>query len=304
MTVVTRILILTLLLWQACAALAQETTASAETATETATDTASEPPAATESAPGEGSGPSREAVREELSSVLNRHPPEVGRILSLDPTLLANEQFLGRYPDVAEYIARHPEVRRNPHYFIPSRETIEIRRSTPFEEMFEAVGIFSIFALIAFALGWVIRTIIEQKRWNRLSRTQFEVHNKLLDRFGTSEEVLAYIRSPAGAKFLESAPIPLHSEKAPMNTPFTKIMWSIQLGVVAAVAATGMILLSFWFSGENRTGFFAIGAIGLSIGLGFIASAIVSLSMSKRFGLLGEINPERADPYDQSGGVR
>jgi hypothetical protein len=152
--------------------------------------------------------------------------------------------------------------------------------------------------LIAFALAWVIRTINEQKRWNKLSRTQSEVHNKILDRFGTSAEVLDYIKTPAGTKFLESAPIQLHDER-PMrqvsNPPFTRAMWSIQIGVVLAVAALGMLLVSGRFDKESAQGFFALGVIGFSIGAGFIASAIVSIFLSRRLGLWQAPGPEHID---------
>ena len=43
------------------------------------------------------------------------------------------------------------------------------------------------------ALAWLIRTLIEQRRWKQLSRTQSDVHNKILDRFNTTEQLLEYI---------------------------------------------------------------------------------------------------------------
>ena len=46
------------------------------------------------------------------------------------------------------------------------------------------------------------------RRWSRLSKIQTDVHNKLLDRFTSNEDLLAYIQTPVGRKFLESAPIP------------------------------------------------------------------------------------------------
>jgi hypothetical protein len=138
-----------------------------------------------------------------------------------------------------------------------------------------------------------VRTIIEQKRWNRLSKTQAEVHNKILDRFGTTSELLEYVKTPAGTKFLESAPIPLHEEKVPQNAPLARVLWSIQIGVVLAVGALGMLLVSFRFEKESAQGLFAMGMIGFCVGAGFIASAIVSIVLSRRLGLWKE---ETAEP--------
>jgi hypothetical protein len=42
-----------------------------------------------------------------------------------------------------------------------------------------------------------------------LSKVQTEVHTKIVDRFTANDDLLAYIQSPAGSKFLESSPIHL-----------------------------------------------------------------------------------------------
>jgi hypothetical protein len=133
--------------------------------------------------------------------------------------------------------------------------------------------------------AWLIRTIIEQRRWSRLSRTQAEVHNKVLERFGTSAELLEYMRTPAGSKFLESAPIPLHADRAPQNPPLARVLWSIHLGVIVIAVGIGLVLVSLRFSGDNAGGLFALGVIAFCIGGGFIASAVVSLVVARRLGV-------------------
>ena len=260
------------------------TTETAQTATAAQTTTATTAPA--EAAPAEAvERPSNSAIREQLSYVLQRHPREVGRILSLDPTLLANQPFIARYPDIADFTAKNPEVLRNPHYFVRGYYSEEptVQRH-PLDSSLEALMIFLTIGLIAVSLGWFVRTLIEQRRWNRLSRQQTEVHNKILDRFGTSSELLEYIKSEAGSKFLESAPIPVRAERPVASTPLTRIMWTVQIGVVVAVASLGFMLVGSLFEKEGE-GVFAMGVISFGIGAGFIASAVVSLVMSKRLGL-------------------
>ncbi len=304
--VIRTVLIVTLTSLIAGGLVAQETTATVETQqtetqqTTTATGTAAETDTAEATATAEPPAPTRAATRENFLLLLNRHPSSVSRILSLDPTLVSNEPFLARYPDLADFIAKHPEIRRNPHYYAPWDSPVRPR--APFEEAVETMSIVAVFALIAFALGWLVRTIIEQKRWNQLSRRQSEVHNKILDRFGSTSEVLEYIKTPAGTKFLESAPIPLHAEKATHNAPLTRVMWSVQVGVILAVAALGLLLVSFRFETETAQGLFAMGAIAFSIGAGFIASAVVSIVMSKRLGVWKD-QADAATP-DDSGLVR
>ena len=55
---------------------------------------------------------------------------------------------------------------------------------------------------------WLIKTLVDYRRWSRLSKIQTEVHNKVLDRMQSNEDLLAYIQTPAGRRFLESTPIP------------------------------------------------------------------------------------------------
>ena len=260
-------------------------TAAAETAVETPTEAAdtpaTPPPAAAEAVRGS------HEIRSDFSSVLRQHPPELATILALDPTLLSNEAFLTGYPEIARFVAEHPEVRRNPRYYLAG--SLPRPESSSLDDFLEGLAIFATFLLIAVALAWTIRTIVEQKRWSRLSRTQAEVHNKILDRFGSSEELLEYVRTPAGARFLESAPIPLHAERpapsAPQSAPLTRVMWSIQIGVVVAVGSLGMLLVSIPFDGEGARALFVFGAIGFCVGAGFVASAAVSLFLSRRLGL-------------------
>lgn len=296
----TRVILLFALMLPLGGLLAQETTTA--TSTETATATAGAESSTTTTTSVAAQAP--ESVREEFTRLLNAHPPAVARIVAADPTMLSNEPFVARYPDLADFLAKHSEVRRNPHYYTQYFDNGERHPVSSMDKMIEAMTIISVIGLIAFALAWLVRTVIEQRRWNRLSRTQTEVHNKILDRFGSSEEVLAYIKSPAGSKFLESAPIPLHAETATPNAPTARILWSIQLGVVVTVAALGLILVSLRFEKEAAQGFFAMGAIALSIGAGFIASAIVSLLLSRRLGVWQEGGAPPLGAADESGHVR
>jgi hypothetical protein len=243
-----------------------------------------------------------EETRMEFATQLRRLPPELATILTLDPTLLSNEAFLTGYPQLASFVAAHPEVRRNPRFYLSEFQP-SLRRSSVLDDILEGVAIFGTMSLIAFALGWLVRTIIEQKRWNRLSRTQSEVHNKILDRFGATDELLAYIRSPAGSKFLESAPIPLRAEQATPNAPVARVMWSIQFGVVILAAAIGMLVVANRFDAETAGGFMAIGGIAFCIGVGFVASAAISLILSRRLGLWPSSSSTQIRAVDDEGPV-
>jgi len=296
MGVATRmILILALMLGIGSVLTAQETgTAETETTAAAATSTAAAG-TTTRQDPVPEVTRSGHAIRSQFNQLLRERPPEVAQILQLDPSMMADPSFLAKYPEIREFVARYPEVKHNPGFYLGEYAPQQYRRS-PLEGILEGIAIFSVFLLIAFTFMWLVRTIIEQKRWNRLSRTQTEVHNKILDRFSTSAELLDYMKTSAGTKFLESAPIALHTEAParPQNAPLTRVMWSVQIGIVVAAASFGVLLVSGRFDKETAQELFALGMIGVSVGVGFIVSAAVSIFLSRRLGLW-QLPADRAD---------
>jgi hypothetical protein len=279
-------LILTLAMMAGFALYAQETTAGGGSTTTATTNTATSA-TTTSTAAGESPAHSIESrtsreTYQDFARLLQEHPPEVGTILALDPTLLSNDAFLEGYPELQAFVRTHPEVRRNPRYFLAAWQEGSGSR---IDDILGGLFGFSIFLTVVLALGWLVRTIVEQKRWTRLSRTQTEVHNKILDRFGTSNELIEYMQTPAGTKFLESAPIPLREAPVAQNVPAARVLWSIQLGIIIAAGAVGLLAVAGRFDKESAQALSAMGMIALCVGIGFIVSAAVSLFVSRRLGL-------------------
>jgi hypothetical protein len=229
-------------------------------------------------------------TREQWIRLLRQAPPAVGEVLQRDPSLLSRADYLAPYPALWAFLQRHPEIARNPSFFLGRYEYYEPRPQDRSLEMFQMIlagtGVFAAGAAFIGVLVWVIRSIIDHRRWLRLSRVQAEVHTKLLDRLTTNEDLLTYIQSPAGRRFLESAPITLESEPRTTSAPVSRIIWSLQAGLVLAALGSG-----FWFvqqrtSTEAAEGFFIIGVIAFSLGVGFTASAVLAYAVSVRLGLV------------------
>ena len=272
---------------------AAETTTSTETggtdtanATTTATDTAGT--VEREETPRQQTN---YETRNQFTNLLARNSEELITLLVLEPALLSNEEFLAGQPELSRFLKEHPEVGLQPSFYLAEFGG-RVPRNGP--NIVEPLVTLFGFALFTFALTWIVRTIIEQKRWNRLTRTQTEVHTKILDRFGTTAELLEYIKSPAGTKFLESAPIPLRAEPpAPArNVPTPRVIWSVQLGVITCAFGVGMLLVSLRYA--ESSDLFSLGVIALCVGLGFIGSAAVTLLLSRRLGLWE--SPEASEP--------
>lgn len=248
-------------------------------------------------------------TREQLKQVLQKYPPDLGRILRMDPTLLQSQSYLAQYPGLSAFLAAHPEVAHNPAYYLEF-----VRQSYDYNEprdprtaamdmwrnMFEAVGAFVIFLTIAGLLTWIIRTFIDYRRWLRVSRVQTEVHNKLMERFSGTGDLLTYIQSPAGRKFLESAPIPLDAGPRHVAAPFGRILWSVQAGIVLLAGGLGFQFASGNVMDEVAQGLWLIGILGMALGIGFVASGFISYVLSRRLGLMEPMplppSSERIDP--------
>ena len=235
-----------------------------------------------------------------LNELLRRYPPSLGRVLKMDPSLLGSAEYLAAYPALAEFLALHPEVAHNPAFFLaevrmaPDEGPVDSHTASVemFRQFLEGLQVFAVFLVVVAALMWLIKTMIDYRRWSRLSKVQAEVHTKLLDRFAANESLVAYMQTDAGKRFLESAPIVLESEPRSIGAPFSRILWSLQAGVVVAAAGIGLQVLSRRVPAEVASSVSGFGALALAIGLGFVVSAAASYFLSRRLGLVQAPPPE------------
>jgi ABC-type multidrug transport system fused ATPase/permease subunit len=227
---------------------------------------------------------------EAFHALLRRYPNEVSRVLKLDPSLMTNQSYLANYPALAAFLAQHPEVVHSPAFYIgdvwiPEDARGENSSERVWRSTMEGISIFAVLALVTGVLAWLVRTVIEHRRWSRVSKIQADVHNKLMDRFTANEDLLAYIQTPAGKRFLESAPIALDGAPRAVSAPIGRILWSVQVGLVLAAAGVGLQYVSGSIQKDVAQPLFAMGILAISIGAGFVLSAIVSFILSRKLGL-------------------
>lgn len=245
------------------------------------------------------------ATRQELMDLLEKHPPSVGRVMKLDPSLMRNESYLGPYPELRDFFAQHPEVPQNAPYYLEQVRVGFNEDYRPRNERLELIGGilaglagFTAAAIVLSTIVWLIRTTLEQRRWSRLSKIQAEVHSKLMDRFSSNDELLTYVQTPSGRRFLESGPSPLQETTPQMGAPISRILWSLQLGAVLGVGGLGMLLLSGNTVPEAGEFFFIAGCIAGALGAGFLVSALAAYVLSSKLGLLDR--PARATAHDNA----
>lgn len=232
-------------------------------------------------------------TREKFEAVLRRLPTSVVNVLRLDPSLMSNDSYLAPYPGLGAFLKQHPEVRTAPGYYLSNmRGDTGFRFDPPpshavrmWQDVLQFLAVFMVFSGIAVFLTWLVKTVVDHRRWNRMSKIHTEVNSKLLDRFSNNEDLLAYIQTPAGRKFVEAAPLPVEAAR-PVGAPFSRILWSVQIGVVLAAGALGLLYISGRVVEEVSQPLFAIGVVALTVGVGFIVSAGASYVLSRQLGLL------------------
>jgi len=254
--------------------------------------------------------PDAHRTREELSRILDRCPPALRGVLALDPGLLSNPAYLAPYPALVTYLSSHPEIVRNPSFYVgggTGSRFSQDRASRVMElwqDVLQALAVFAGFGMAIGLLVWLIRTLVDYRRWSRLAKVQADVHAKLLDRFTSNADVLAYVESPAGSSFLQSAPINLDAGSRSVAAPLGRILWSVQGGLVLMAAGVGLMVVSGRVvDAEAAQPLNALGVLGIALGLGFLISAIISFVISRRLGLIEPAR--RAEPPDaQEPGTR
>ncbi len=255
-------------------------------------------------------------TQQRFYELLQQYPPSLHQVLRLDPTLLTNPAYLEPYPGLAAFLAQHPEIAHNPGFFVGQYGGDRYNSTDPklamirtMEETLGGMAFLIGFLTVVGTIGWLLRTVIEHRRWLRVSKTHTDTHTKLLDRLTSNEDLLAYMQSPSGRRFLEAAPIPLDAGPRALSAPLGRILWSVQAGCVVAFAGAGLMFSSTRFAAnatfsEIELPFFVMGATAVAIGLGFVVSAVVAYGLSRRLGLMapapGSVSDAGAAPSGPS----
>ena len=119
-------------------------------------------------------------TREWFRKVMDQYPPSVREVLRLDTSLLSRPDYLATYPALAAFLEQHPEVAHNPAYFVgtpdtqreegPQAATLEAIRG--WRDFGQFLGVIGVVFIITSALAGVIRTLIDQRRWQRAAAAQ------------------------------------------------------------------------------------------------------------------------------------
>jgi hypothetical protein len=248
------------------------------------------------------------ATQEELLRLL-RMSPKLTTVVVRDPSLLANQDYVARNnPALAQFLQAHPDVARNPEFYLfnnigngngRTEQALE-RKVWPEiperEQQWVSSGDvvpFMIFVCVLGSLIWLIRLLLENRRWSRIFKLQTDVHGKLIERFGTSQELLTYMGTESGKRFLEAAPIPVDFEHSqPVPSPVARVLTPLQIGIVLTLLGVGFLYLRHSLT-EGTTPLLVFGTLTLMLGFGFIISAGVTWFLARHLGLMPQADAQQ-----------
>jgi len=225
-----------------------------------------------------------------LDRFLDSHP-EIAREVVDHPATMNDANFLHDHPEMQAFLESHPLVKADPRAFISPRAWKQDYHSTDLQDALGDIvpGVVMI-CLFLVTLG-VFRVVLENRRWNRAFKMHEEVHTKLIEKFASGQDFGAYIQSEAGRRLLEWTPPALDTAGHGLPTALSRILWSLQAGLVLLLMGFGLLMIRGQMAATDAPPLLVTGTLGLTLGAGFILSAISSYALSRHLGLMVTVTP-------------
>lgn len=240
------------------------------------------------------------SVRDQLFKFL-RMSPRLTMAISTDPSLLGYPEYVNKHnPGLAEFIQSHPEIARNPEFYLFAHLPNGGGQNVPYlfqRAVWPEIGRGSgqnndqvlflfVFLGVICAILWLLRMLMQNRRWNRIFKVQTEIHAKLLDKLGGNQELFTYLGSDAGRKLMELPPITTAMDsQAPAGARgvAARILAPLQFGIVAVLVGAGMFFVSDHLP-DSAAALLLVGTLSLMLGIGLVISAGISWILLHRLG--------------------
>ncbi len=247
------------------------------------------------------------ATQDQLLKLL-RVSPVLTSVVARDPSLLADQKYVARNnPELAQFISSHPDIAKNPEFYLFSHlkdgggkhRDQALERAVwpdlvppPSKEQSTAPDVIRVMIPILVplgffaALGWIINIFVQNHHRNRALKQQTELHSRLIEKLGASQELSAYLETEAGQRLLTASSAAMDSEPGSrMPNALARILTPLQVGIVMTLLGIGLLLLRHAGS-DIETAMTVLGVLALMPGLGFILSAGVTWVLARRMGLM------------------
>lgn len=148
-------------------------------------------------------------------------------------------------------------------------------------ETTEAISMLGVFGTAGYTLVSLVKMTLSHQRQQKLAELQSATMTKIVDKLGTSPELLAWLQTGDLKKFLDVERLP---SVVVTSSPHSRILNAMQAGAVLTASGLGLLVVPRTESNWEALGF--LGPVVLAVGIGFLAASAASYLLSAKLGLV------------------
>lgn len=143
----------------------------------------------------------------------------------------------------------------------------------------EMIAIPVVVGTIAVSVVTIIRSLLDNIRRTKSDRLQAELYTKMLDKFGSSTDLVAYLQTESGMNLLRS-------DAPEQPAAYSRILNAVQFGIIGAVVGGALLWLGRMFHGEAEEVLMVAGTLVLAAGGGLLLAGAAAYGLSRHLGLV------------------
>lgn len=145
---------------------------------------------------------------------------------------------------------------------------------------------------IAFTICFIVYIVFTSLRRYLIAKTKANLQEKVLQRIDSSDALASLASNDSGRRFLESLTV----EEDKPSSPFGRILFGIQAGLVLLCFGIAMVVLNHHIRNDGNPGLIIVGTGAIGLGLGFLTASAASIFVSRSLGLISPSS--RHEPRD------
>ena len=103
--------------------------------------------------------------------------------------------------------------------------------------MDEHLAIMTVLITLVIGVVTILKTGLDHLKRSKTERLQFDLYNKVLDRFGSNQEMVTWLQNEGAAGLLKAV-------ETPRSLPYSRILNAVQGGLLAVVLGAGFMAVS------------------------------------------------------------
>lgn len=144
------------------------------------------------------------------------------------------------------------------------------------------VAVVAVFSSVGFYIAAVLAVWFVMRSRNERARVNAEVQAKLIERFNSAPELVEFLQSQPGQKFLTGMDL------VPRMLAREKIISGVRTSIIFATVGLGLLALCLYPDIRNEFLLFCGGML-MAISVGFLLATFASVKLGRSLGLLNGV---------------